>query len=162
MEPVTTTTTVTTSTFVMPSPTQLIIGGVALGVGLTAGYGLACWTASLVDAGIEKSGIKERVKRLMSKEEEVEEVEEVSDALDPKTKAKLEKAMKQDALKQGLKWNKRKFSEWANKNAETINSLIDLENSEDEDALKQMVKLGKKLNNSAINAGLVKKTSPYR
>jgi phosphopantothenoylcysteine synthetase/decarboxylase len=69
MEPTTTSAT----SLIMPSPTQLIIGGVALGVGLTAGYGLACWTASLVDAGIEKTGIKERVRRLMSKEEEVED-----------------------------------------------------------------------------------------
>ena len=74
-EPVTT----TTASFIMPSPTQLIVGGIALGVGLTAGYGLACWTASLVDSGLEKSGIKDRVEKLMSskkkKHEEDEEVE---------------------------------------------------------------------------------------
>jgi hypothetical protein len=79
MEP----TTVTTSSFVMPSPTQLIIGGVALGVGLTAGYGLACWTASLVDSGLSRSGIKDKVNELMGADDELEEEdEEVEDELE--------------------------------------------------------------------------------
>ena len=89
----------------MPSPTQLIIGGVALGVGLTAGYGLACWTADLVDSGLSRSGIKGKVKELMGAEDEEvedeleEEDEEVEDELEDEDEEEAVEDVKDRAKK---------------------------------------------------------------
>ena len=110
--------TVTTSSFVMPSPTQLIIGGVALGIGLTAGYGLACWTAELVNSGLDKSGIKDRVASLMGSDEEeveaeleeevedeleVDEEDEVEDEDEDEEEDELEEEEQVEAVKQSAK-----------------------------------------------------------
>jgi len=183
MEPVTTTTTVTTSSFVMPSPTQLIIGGVALGIGLTAGYGLACWTASLVDKGLDKSGIKDRVASLMDKSEEAEEevaeledseeeVEEVKSKkvvktstatvkLNPKARKEILAAFKAQGKMQKIKWDQNKFDMWADKNAKDLNYIFKMKSANAGElppaVVGKMVAIGAKLNQSAAAAGLVKK-----
>ena len=174
MEPVTTTTTVTTTSFIMPSPTQLIIGGVALGVGLTAGYGLACWTAELVNSGLDKYGIKDRVASLMGKSEEAEEeVEEVKSKkvvktstaavkLNPKARKEIMAAFKAQGKMQKIKWDQNKFDMWADKNAKDLNYVFKIKSGNVDElppaVVGKMVAIGAKLNQSAAAAGLVKKT----
>ena len=164
-EPVTT----TTASFIMPSPTQLIVGGVALGIGLTAGYGLACWTASLVDSGLEKSGIKDRVEKLMSstkkkKHEEAEiedeledsEEDEEKEALNPKARKSLVQALITQAKISRMRFDIKRFREWAGSNAANINRVFALQKLKTKSARREMLERGTKLQESILKARVLR------
>ena len=170
MEPTTTTAT----SLIMPSPTQFLVGGIFLGIGLTAGYYFASMTAEAVDAGLEKTGIKDRVSRLMSSkkkkkhaEEDVEaeiedeledeEVEEdEKEALNPKARKSLVQALLTQAKISKMRFDVKRFRQWAGANAAGINRVFSLQKVKTTKARKEMVQKGTKLQESLLRAKVLR------